>query len=50
MLAINGVAFTDEIKLVRNGNWLRKQAEAPHPAAGSLAPRAELPGPVRLYQ
>src|SRR3954469_12200764 len=34
----NGVAFTDEVKLVRKGNWLRKQAEAQHPAAGSPGP------------
>jgi hypothetical protein len=29
---------------------LRKKAEAHHPAAGSPAARAELPGTIRPYQ
>jgi hypothetical protein len=41
-LCTDAVAFTEEVKLVRKGNWLGKKAEAHHPAAGSPAPRAEL--------
>jgi len=41
--AINGVAFTGEVKLVRNATCDEKKAEAHHPEAGS--PEPSLPAP-----
>ena len=45
-----GVAFTDEVKLVRNGNWLRT-SRSPESGSGFAGLREpSFPGTVQPYQ